>query len=142
MEAVVASSAKEPLVREYTVRLMAGLPNNALALQVERVITFVKQNVTYIRDPADSEYLVSPVRMLQGWLGVGYMAGDCDDHVILMNSMLGSIGIATKCVGVKFGGSTEFNHVISGIYCCGGFRLVDPCAKGVAQPVYNDTLIV
>lgn len=142
MQRVVANSAQLPIVREVTVSIMNGLPNNAIREQVGRVIRFVRDRVTYIRDPEGSEYLVAPERLLQSYLANGYMAGDCDDHVMLLNAMLGSIGVSTKAVGVKFGGSGEFNHVISGIYLGGNLMLVDPCAKGNTQPAYYDTLIV
>lgn len=142
MQSVVATYEREPIVRETTVRIMSGLPNNAIAAQVARCVQWVKDHVTYVQDPMDSEYLVSPVRMLSSFYDLGYMAGDCDDHVILLNTMLGSIGIPTKCVGVKFGGSGEFNHVISGVYVGRSMVFVDPCAKGRSQPSYIDKLIV
>lgn len=140
MDQVASEYSREPLIREFTVRLMRGIANNDLRAQVRRVVDFVKQNVTYIKDPNDSEYLVSPIVLLENYNEYGHMAGDCDDHVILMNSMLGSVGIASRAAGVKFGGSQEFNHVISAISCCGTTFLVDPCAKGQVQPVYNETL--
>lgn len=142
MEGIVAQYVGVPLIREVTVGLMRGVNNNDIRAQVSRVTQFVKDNVTYIRDPEGAEYLISPIRMLQGFLAFGYMMGDCDDHVILLNTMVGSIGIPSKCVGVKFGNASDYNHVISGIQCCGSMQLIDPCAKGPVQPVYNDTLIV
>lgn len=142
MEGVVAQSSQSPIVRETTARLMQGLRNNDIPGQINRVINFVKQNVTYIRDPYDGEYLITPERLLAGYQGYGFMAGDCDDHVMLLNAMLGSIGIPTKCVGVKFNGSGEFNHVISGIIVNGKMTQVDPCAKGATQQIYFDTLTV
>lgn len=142
MEGVVNQYLGVPLIREATVGLMRGVANNDIRTQVSRVTQFVKDHVTYIRDPEGAEYLVSPVRLLTSYQNFGYMMGDCDDHVMLLNTMLGSIGIPTKCVGVKFGGASEFNHVISGVKCCGGFQLIDPCAKGAIQPVYNETLMV
>lgn len=142
MEGLVGQYLSTPLIREATVGLMKGVANNDIRTQVLHVTQFVKDSVTYIRDPEGAEYLVSPVRMLQSFQAYGYMMGDCDDHVILLNTMLGSIGIPSKCVGVKFGGSSEFNHVISGVQCCGGMQLIDPCAKGATQQVYNETLMV
>jgi len=121
---------------------MQGLSNNDILGQVNRAVSFVRQNVTYIRDPVDSEYVISPVRMLDSFTATGYMAGDCDDHVMLLNTMLGSVGIQTKFVGVKFGNASEYNHVISGIFVGGQMYLVDPCAKGSTQPTYSDIITV
>ena len=142
MELVVASCSADPTIRELTVSLMQGLANNDLRNQVIRVARFVRNNVTYVRDPEDSEYLISPTKMIGDYYDQGVMFGDCDDHVMLLNAMLGSIGIPSKAVGVKFGNSAEFNHVISGVQCCGSFQLIDPCAKSGVQQVYNETLTI
>lgn len=131
-----------PFIRECTVYLLTGLNNNDILGQVNRVVNFVKSHVTYVRDPVGSEYVVSPVRMLESYRSYGYMAGDCDDHVMLLNSMLGSIGIQTKFLGVKFGDSPVYNHVISGVMINGQLYQVDPCAKGSVQPTYSDVITV
>ena len=110
--------------------------------QANRLIDFVRKNLTYVRDPIGAEYIVSPVRLLQNFLATGYMAGDCDDHVLLLNSLLGAAGIPTKAVGVKFGQTDRWNHVVSGIQLKGQLWLVDPCSKRLPQPEYQETLII
>jgi len=140
MEHITAQYAQEPLVREFTVSLLRGLPNNDLVGQTRRLIQFVRDKVTYVRDPDGAEYIVSPTRLLQGFIDFGYMAGDCDDHVVLLNTMLLSIGIPARPVGVKFGGADDFNHVISSISLKNETVLVDPCAKGSNKPTYFQTL--
>lgn len=133
---------RSPFIRQFTVSLMGGLDNNDVMGQTQRVIDFVRKNLTYIRDPVDSEYVISPVRLLTDWQTTGTMMGDCDDHVLLLNSMLGSIGIPTKFVGVKFGVTDVFNHVVSGVEVGGQLHLVDPCAKQNTQPHYQETLMI
>ena len=143
MEAVVQQSKADSAIRQLAVQILAGLPNNDLTGQVNRLAQWVKDNVTYVRDPADAEYLVMPLRMISDWNTSGVMIGDCDDHVMLLNSLLESVGFTTKPVGVKFGGSAEFNHVVSGVLRANGqWELIDPCAKSGPQPVYNETLMV
>ena len=142
MESEVASCASDPSVRELAVSLLQGVANNDIRTQVLRVAKFVRDNVTYGRDTDDSEYLVSPLKMIGDYYTQGVMFGDCDDHVMLLNALAMSLGIPAKAVGVKWGGSTEFNHVISGVQCCGSLQLIDPCAKSGVQRVYNETLII
>lgn len=143
MEAVVQQSRSDSTIRQLAVQIVAGLPNNDLEGQVSRLTQWVKDNVTYVRDPADSEYLVLPLRMISDFFTSGVMLGDCDDHVMLLNSLLESVGFTTKPVGVKFGGSAEFNHVISGVLRGNGqWELIDPCAKSGPQPVYAETLMI
>lgn len=143
MEAIVQQSKSDSTIRQLAVQILAGLTNNDLAGQVARITQWVKDNVTYVRDPVDSEYLVLPLRMISDWQTSGVMIGDCDDHVMLLNSLLESVGFTTRAVGVKFGGSADFNHVISGVLRGdGNWELIDPCAKSGPQQVYSETLMI
>lgn len=131
-----------PFIREYAISLLQGLRDNDQVGQANRLVDFVRSKLTYVRDPLNSEYIVSPVRLLQNYQRTGYMAGDCDDHVLLLNSLLGAVGIPTKAIGVKFNNPTVYNHVVSGVQIRGQLFLVDPCAKRLPQPHYSDTLMV
>lgn len=131
-----------PYIREYAIQLVRGLRNNDQIGQANRIIDFVRKNLTYVRDPIGGEYIVSPVRLLEQFQATGYMAGDCDDHVVLLNSLLGAVGIPTKAVGVKFRTTERYNHVVSGVQVLGQLYLVDPCSKMLPQPVYKETLMV
>lgn len=142
MEQVVQDHSNDAIVRETTVSILRGVGNNDVPNQVKMVADWVRKSVTYVRDPVDGEYIITPDRMLQNWAQYGYMAGDCDDHVVLLNAMLGSIGVPTKAIGVKFGGSKEFNHVISGAVVNGVMHQIDPCAKSGNLKVYQETLMI
>lgn len=133
---------RSPQVREFSVGLLKGLENNDQVGQVNRIIDFVRSNLTYVRDPVDSEYVISPVQLLTQWQTNRFMAGDCDDHCLLLNTMLGTLGIDTKFVGVKFNNADIYNHVICGVNLRGQLYLVDPCSKFSNQPTYKDVLIL
>lgn len=133
--------AQNPYVRQVALAIVGPTTNNNLQFQVSQLVNFVKRNVTYVRDPAFAEWLTSPVSMLQQ-IGQGQRAqGDCDDHVLLLNSLLGAMGIEAIPVAVKLNGAAVFNHVISTVAYNGKQFDVDPCAKGVPQPVYRDKLL-
>jgi transglutaminase-like putative cysteine protease len=121
---------------------MRGLGDNDLPGQVRRVYDYVRKNVVYIRDPVNAEYVISPIRMLSQIRNTGYSAGDCDDHTMLLNTMLGSIGFPTKFVGVKQGGSPRFNHVVSAVKIGPNMVLLDPCAKTNPTANYQEQLTV
>lgn len=142
LEQVKQTYIRAPEVREFTVSLLRGLANNDQIGQVNRIIDFVRKNVTYIRDPIDSEYVVTPVQMIRQYVRKHFIAGDCDDHVLLLNTMLGCVGFYTKFVGVKYGQTSVYNHVISGVEFDNHLYLVDPCSKSARQPKYTDTLIL
>lgn len=99
--------------------------------------------MVYVRDPVNAEYVVSPIRLIQTIYSQGVARGDCDDHVMLLNSALSSIGFETKFVGVKFppSKSTVFNHVISGVILGGQLNLMDPCDKNNNGLEYKETLL-
>jgi len=130
------------VVRLATVKVLDGLDNNDVDGQIERIFEFVKEHMIYVRDPIASEYVISPVRHLRSIAQYGTTRGDCDDHALLLNSMLGSIGIKTKFVGVKLK-SNRFNHVISSVLTkSNGWVDLDPCAKSVPQRNYQDRLVI
>jgi len=134
--------ARDATVREFTVNdVLCSRRNNDIETHVQAITDFVMEYLIYTRDPAGSEYVISPINLI-GQLKAGQSpAGDCDDHVLLLNSMLGSVGVPTKVVGVKLNGSDLFNHVISSVLVGNQWRDIDPCAKEVEQPIYDDKLV-
>ena len=140
LEAARASYMQSPLVREKTVSLLYGLGNNDLTGQATRVTEFVRSRVVYVRDPQGGEYVISPIRMLELIDERGTAAGDCDDHVMLLNTMLGSIGFEAKFAGVKIQGSSTYNHVISLVKFGPVWVQIDPCVKS-GRPYHYDDLL-
>ncbi len=141
MNRLASQFGQMPYVREFTVSLMMNVADNDIKHQVVRVVNWVKQNIKYISDPSMSEYLVSPARLIQLREAGQPAMGDCDDHVLLVNSMLASIGIPAIAVGVKLVGP-EFDHVICGVMLDDqGLTLIDPCAKFSPQQTFSDKLL-
>ena len=115
MEQVVDQAVADSFIREWAAFIVRGLGDNDLSGQVAKVTDFVRTQVTYARDPVNQEYLIHPRQMLAQYHTSGTMVGDCDDHVMLLNSLLGALGFTTVCLGVISGGGSEYNHVISGV---------------------------
>lgn len=133
---------RDPYVRYVTLGIMTDLVNNDLVNQVAKAVCFVKERMTYVRDPDGAELIHSPTRLLKQIMKIGVAHGDCDDHALLLNSMLGSIGIETRFVGVMTGNSTKYNHVICSVNINGEWLDVDPCSKFSTQPNYEKQLII
>lgn len=142
LETARANYQQSPRIRERTVRLLEGLTDNDLRGQVDRVASFVRRSVIYVRDPQGGEYVISPIRMLDQIDLNGFTAGDCDDHVMLLNTMLGSIGFETRFTGVKINKSDRYNHVISMIKLGNDWMQLDPCVKSGKPYFYTDTLLL
>jgi hypothetical protein len=65
----------------------------------------INRNFKYVQDPVNKEYYATPMETIENG-----MAGDCDDHTILMISALNIIGAKTRMV------LTE-DHVYPELYC-------------------------
>ncbi len=130
--------AQSSYVREFTVQVMAdaGVTDNDLSAQILAVLNFVRRNVTYVRDPVESEYVISPINLIEKIKAGQRAYSDCEDHVLLLNSMLSSIGFPTRFVAAQINGADWWNHVISSVYVDGQWWDLDPIAKGIAQPDY------
>lgn len=70
-----------------------GTAGNYKVCHAKALFAFVQNNVMYIGDPPD-EFLKTPEQTLS------VLGGDCDDHAILLASLLQSVGISTRFVFV------------------------------------------
>lgn len=111
--------------------------------QLSAVVDFLANYVVYQADPGGIEYVRSPVQMMREFEQLGRCRGDCDDQVLLTNSLLGALGIMTRPVGLKIAGSDTFNHVISQINTGPDVWLdYDPCNPATPWITYQvDRLI-
>jgi transglutaminase-like putative cysteine protease len=73
--------------------------------EVEAVFNWVRDHIRYLKDVNQVETLTTPDRTLQ----LGY--GDCDDQVVLLASMLESIGYPTRLVIAGYFDPAIFEHV-------------------------------
>jgi transglutaminase-like putative cysteine protease len=150
LHALSMQFAQAPYVREFAVNRIlraARIGDNDQGRQVEAVLNFVRRALTYVRDPVESEYVISPVNLLQQ-IDAGQQAfGDCEDHCLLLNSLLGAIGFPTRFVATLLredateGRPAHWNHVISSVFVGGRWVDLDPVAKGIMQPDYYEQLI-
>jgi len=142
-EAVAAGApwGMNPDVRAYAEMLLPrNLRDNDLEGIADAALAFVKDNLAYVPDPLDTEYVKSPLVMLHNIVHKGRDFGDCDDHCVLLASILRTLGIDARIVGVRERSDSEwFDHVIvlASLYGGGPYKFMDPCAKGVAQPDYS-----
>ena len=91
----VDASVRDPWTRAYATEVVRA--NGRLAVaggpseedQIGRVFWHVKTNIAYLQDPRGYEMIATAKRTVQT------MGGDCDDHCVLIASLLSSIGFAT-----------------------------------------------
>jgi transglutaminase-like putative cysteine protease len=138
---VIDQFGRDPRIRAATLPLISSRINNDIRNNATTVAAFVMRKMVYLADPDGGEFVQTPLVLLNaiGRKGVAY--GDCDDHVVLLGSMLVSIGIPARAVAVKLHGSDHYNHVVIEYPYQGQAILIDPCAKNVPTPAYRDRLV-
>lgn len=110
--------------------------SNDLQALFSAVATFVLENVVYVPDPIGAEYVRSPVQLLRDYEAQGQAQGDCDDHVLLANSLFNALGFKTRVVALKVYNAATFDHVISSVQIAGTWYDFDPCNKADPYHVY------
>lgn len=135
--------AQFPFVRRTAIHFGEPRGDNDLESLFSNLVDFVKQRMTYLPDPYGFEFVTAPDILLSEIIQRGTAYGDCDDHVLLLNTVLASVGFRTGFAAVKMSPSSEmFDHVISQVLYNDTWTDVDPCAKHVDQPIYEEKLIV
>lgn len=105
MRALIRAGKVNLLVRNTAVSLTKALPPKAYGAEVTALFGFVRDGIRYVRDIRNVETVSTPDVLLQ----VG--AGDCDDKVVLLLSLLEAIGHPTRIVALAFA-DRQFSHVI------------------------------
>jgi hypothetical protein len=91
----VELSVRDPWTRAYAIEVVRG--KSALALAggpseeelIGKIFWHVKNNIAYIQDPRGYELIPTAKR------GIQMRAEDCDGHVVIVCSLLASLGFAT-----------------------------------------------
>jgi len=134
-----------PIMRQFVESIMPrNMGNNDLPAQYNAVASFVLNNLTYMADPNGVEYVISPLILIGKILENGTAYGDCDDHVLLFNSMLNSIGFETHVVAVKADVLQPdlFTHVLSLVKLAGQNYFFDACNKENPYEVPTGDLLI
>lgn len=140
---IQAYYAQFPFVRRMAVEVGAPRWNDDVEGMVKNITQFVKEKVTYVSDPCGFELVTAPDVMLAEIVQRGRAYGDCDDHVLLLNTMLNSIGVPAVVAAVKLNPEDpEFNHVITVALLRNRWTDIDPCAKFKSQPTYLSKFIL
>jgi len=104
MARLVREYKKNARIRDLAVQLTRDLPNKDYFREVARLHEYVRDNIRYVQDVRGVETVQTPTLTLD--LG----AGDCDDHALLICSLLESINHKTRFMAVGFQPG-EIDHV-------------------------------
>ena len=104
MRSMVKKGRRDMQVRVTALSLVENLPPKAWAQEIYALFYFVRDQIRFVRDINEVETLHTPEKTLE----IGQ--GDCDDKVILLASLLESIGHPARFVAVGFR-PDEYEHV-------------------------------
>lgn len=112
---LVAQGIKDPRVRRAAVEILhsAGAAAHNETAEVQAIFQWVLSNIRFTKDMVDREMLQPAADILIT------RAGDCDDiNAILLPSLLGAIGYATRAVTIKANPEDpeSFSHVFLKVY--------------------------
>ena len=107
MVALVKEGKRNPSIRQFTAHLVSDLPQKDFRAEIDRIFSFVQDQIRYVKDIRGVETL-HPADQI---LAQGY--GDCDDKCILLASMLETISHPTRFVAAGFDANnrSQFSHV-------------------------------
>lgn len=115
MARLARAGRRDPAIRKFALGILRerAVHNRDYNGELAALHGWVRDNIRYIRDPVDTlsgtrkkgiEMLATPAAILRE------RAGDCDEHVIVLSSLLGSIGHPSRFVAIGMDGR-PFSHV-------------------------------
>jgi transglutaminase-like putative cysteine protease len=96
MRRFVREYKKNMQIRSLAMQIVSDVENKRWAEEAKALFHFVRRNIRFTRDINGVETIQTPLVTLQ--LG----QGDCDDHSILLASLMESIGHPTRFIAVGF----------------------------------------
>jgi len=101
MSAVACLGSRDSVI----VELANDLRSNRILTTLQKIFTFVVDNVHYTLDPAEVELVKTPTRTLLD------KTGDCDDFSTLIAALVRACEIPVQFAVVRTPGHSFFNHV-------------------------------
>lgn len=106
MRAIVDRDGNDPYIRKTAEHLVRDCKGHDFLCEINALFSFVKDRITYRRDPLLTEYVQDSRRTLEA--GVG----DCDCKVVLLCSLLQALGHRTRFVVIG-----QDRETLSHVYC-------------------------
>jgi transglutaminase-like putative cysteine protease len=129
----------EPRIRDLARSIVADCPAKHWRCEVTRLHSFVQSRVRYIRDPRGFEVVQDPEKTLADG------SGDCDDHSVLLASLLESVGHPARFVAMGVTPAGGFVHVFTETRLGPGWVAVEttePWAVGQRPQRVGRTMVV
>lgn len=121
------SGWRDEQIRRKAVAITGGMPGHDFDSEVRALLVFVRDHIRYRRDPINTERVQDAARTLE------LNSGDCDDKVVLLATLLATLGWLPRFV-VQSQDGVEFDHVYLEVLDerNGAWLALDPTADGQA----------
>lgn len=134
---LINQGRKDIDVRRLAESLLSGYPLDRLSQEeiVGILFDYVKENISYLNDPVDVEF----IRSAPGLLSEPF--GDCDDYTVLLGSLAESVGIPVGIKVIDAENDNRFHHVYPVALLPGGQLAMDATLPG-PKPVGYETPMI
>ncbi len=111
---IVNDQKRNVVVRELVENLVASVPEKNYRGEIERIFNYVKNHMRYTRDINGVEFVRTPLKHIELIRSVrGFSFGDCDDHSVLLATLLESGGYKARFAIIQSPDNPRntFNHI-------------------------------
>lgn len=119
MASYVRKDASDPRVRDLALSIVQGCPGHGFDCEVEKLYRYVRDRITFRRDPVEQERVQDTLRTAEV-----FRTGDCDDKTVCLAGLLGSLGHRTRFIVI--GTTRQFSHVFLEVQTRRGWLPLDP----------------
>ena len=118
MRSLVEGAKRQDQFRRFVLGVVDGVRGRGFDDEIETVAEWVRDHITYRRDPYGVETFHTPLRLAKDARD-GLAAGDCDDQALMAAAMLETLGHRTRFrVG---GGARGWSHIWLEVYSGGSW---------------------
>lgn len=129
VRALIEEGGKDPRVIQLARRLVAPAQEMNPEAEIGEIFNYVRRGVRYTQDPYRAETLTDAPTMLEEITLQGRAAGDCDDHVILLGSLLEAVGYPVEAVVESYRKDRQPSHITLKARAGGRWIHLDPTVK-------------
>lgn len=104
MAEIITEARGMVVFRNIIAPLINGTVNGGPDIELQAIYDYVKEKIRFVRDPRGIDYIYDPVATLQRGIG------DCDDHVVVLGSLVQAIGYPIKIRAISLDGR-HYTHV-------------------------------
>lgn len=120
MAQLTYQAAADLQLRDFARRSVAHIAGHDFYGEIEQLFSFVRDEITYRRDPVGVELVRAPRHVLAD------RSGDCDDKTVLLCALLACLGHRTRFVVAGYAAPQRYSHVYCQVLTRQGWLSLDP----------------